>query len=72
MILNEIFDNKFNAYENPANDQSVPKLSDVRKVKLTLAQINKLRQLSDVRRFEQEKRLTQIQQQYGAVPTGGM
>ena len=72
MILNEIFDNKFNAHENPANDQSVPKLSDVRKVKLTLAQINKLRQLSDVRRFEQEKRLTQIRLQYGAVPTGGM
>lgn len=71
MILNEIF-NSNDAYENPADDQSVPKLSDVRKVKLTLAQINKLRMLSDVRKFEQEKRLKQIQQQYGAASTQGM
>jgi len=72
MILNEIFNDNMDAYEDPATDQEVPKLNDLRKVKLTLGQIHKLRLLSDVRKFEQERRLKQIQRQYGSVtePTG--
>ena len=39
-------------YMNPADDNEVPKLNDLRKTKLTLGQINRLRLIRDVRNFE--------------------
>jgi hypothetical protein len=68
MILNEILDNVSTAYDDPSQDHSRPALKDLRKTKLTLRQIQKLRMVSDVRRFEQEKRLTTIKKQYGVQP----
>lgn len=69
MILVEIFDNELlDTRQDPSEDQSVPKLKDVRKTKLTLADIHKLRMMSDVRRFEKESALKDIQRQYGAKP----
>lgn len=70
MILNELLDNVGTAYEDPSHDNSRPTLKDLRKTKLTLKQINKLRMMSDVRRFEQQKRLKDIQRQYGQAPQG--
>jgi len=70
MILGELFDPNREAADDPADDQSIPTLNDVRKVKLTLGMINKLRLMHDVRKFELELRLTQIQQQYAAPATG--
>jgi hypothetical protein len=69
MLLTEIYDNAAPGYTDPGQDNSIPKLSDVRKTRLTLAQINSLRVMNDVRKFEQEKRVTEIQRQYGATPS---
>ncbi len=70
MILFEIFDNEtLDSTQNPSDDQSIPKLKDVRKTKLTLADIDKLRLISDIRAFEKENRLKDIQRQYG-TPAG--
>ena len=55
-------------YNDQQQDQSIPKLNDVRKTRLTLSQINSLRMMNDVRRFEEETRLTDIQRQYGSKP----
>jgi hypothetical protein len=68
MLLTEIYTGAVPGYNEPQQDQSIPKLSDVRKTRLTLSQINSLRLMNDVRRFEEEQRLTDIQRQYGAKP----
>jgi hypothetical protein len=64
MLLNEIYDTPKQGYTDSSQDQSVTKLSDVRKTRLTLAQLNSLRQMNDVRKFEEEQRLTDIQRQF--------
>lgn len=71
MLLTEIYENSKPGYEDPSHDNSVFKLSDVRKTRLTLTQINALRQMNDVRKFEEEQRLTDIQRQF-APPTQTM
>jgi hypothetical protein len=52
-------------YMNPAQDNEVPKLNDLRKVKLTLGQINRLRLIRDVRNFELKNNLENVRRQYG-------
>lgn len=78
MLLNEMFgssqieDKLKSGYIDPKQDQSPMKLSDLRKTKLTLLQINRLRMMNDVRKFEQESRIKDIQKQYkapAAAPT---
>jgi hypothetical protein len=64
MLLTEIYDTPKQGYTDSSQDQSVVKLSDVRKTRLTLAQLNSLRQMNDVRKFEEEQRLTDIQRQF--------
>ena len=61
-------------YTSPEDDNSITRLSDLRKTKLTLGQINRLRKIEDVRRFEQQENLENIQRQYGkpAESAGGM
>jgi prephenate dehydrogenase len=64
MILTELFEPNPEAYQDIAQDNSQPKLGDLRKTKLTLRQINKLRRLNDVRAFEFKERLKKVQRQY--------
>lgn len=55
-------------YVDPANDNEVPQLNDLRKTKLTLGQINRLRLVRDVRNFELKNNLEKIKKQYGRPP----
>jgi hypothetical protein len=64
MILNELYQRAPEAYQDVAQDNSQPRLHDLRKTKLTLRQINKLRRLNDVRQYEFKEKLKLIQQQY--------
>ena len=51
--------------QNDKEDNSVTKLSDIRKSsRLTLAHLNRLRVAHDVRKFEHEKKLKSVTQQY--------
>jgi hypothetical protein len=54
--------------ENPIQDQqqdnSVAKMSDTRKTRLTLEQINKLRMLSDSKLAEYHEKISSIKKQY--------
>jgi len=68
MYIFELFDQLPNGYGDEADDKSVMTLSDVRKTRLSLAQINKLRVLNDIRKLEKEKKQDTVQQQYGAPP----
>ena len=71
MILNELYQRAPEAYQDVAQDNSQPRLHDLRKTKLTLRQINKLRRLNDVRQYEFKEKLKKIQRQYAppAQPT---
>ena len=64
MILLELYHRDKEEYQDVSQDNSQPKLGDLRKTKLTLRQINKLRQLNDVRSFEFKQRLKRVKQQY--------
>ena len=64
MILNELYQRDPEAYQDVSQDNTQPKLGDLRKTKLTLRQLNKLRRLNDVRAYEFKEKLSRIQQQY--------
>jgi len=64
MILNELYERSPEAYQDIAQDNTQPRLGDLRKTKLTLRQINKLRQLNDVRAYEFQEYLKRVQTQY--------
>lgn len=68
MNLFEMWEHSVPGFQDLEDDNSVPKLGDLRKTKLTLRQINKLRRLNDVRTYEYKEKLKQIKKQY-AVPT---
>ena len=64
MILNELYQREPEGYQDVAQDNSQPTLGSLRKTRLTLRQIRKLRQMSDVRSFEYKEKLKLIRQHY--------
>jgi len=64
MNLFEFFEAPKEGYQNVEDDNSQPRLHDLRKTKLTLKQINKLRQLNDVRSYEYQENLKRVKKQY--------
>jgi hypothetical protein len=64
MILNELYSRSPEAYQDVGQDNSQPKLGDLRKTRLTLRQLNKLRQMQDVRTYEYKEKLKDIRKQY--------
>lgn len=64
MNLYEFFEPAKEGYQDVADDNSQPQLGDLRKTKLTLKQINKLRQLNDVRAYEYKEKVKQVKKQY--------
>ena len=65
MILQELY-NKYPGYQDENDDQSKPSLGDLRKTKLTLKQLNKLRRMDDIRKYEKELSLVKVQKMYGS------
>jgi len=68
MILNEIYEKSPAAYQDLSQDNSQLKLGDMRKTRLTLRQLNKLRQMQDVRGYEYKEKLKLVRQQYAPPP----
>jgi hypothetical protein len=68
MNLFEIYSQEPGAYQDLNQDNSQPTLSDTRKTRLTLRQLNKLRQLNDIRSVEYKEKLKLIKQQYAPPP----
>lgn len=58
-------------YSSEEDDQTVLKLSDIRKTRLTLGQLNKLRMLNDIRKLEHEQSISKLAKQYKPSPEGG-
>jgi hypothetical protein len=68
MILNELYDKSPGAYQDLSADNSQTTLNSLRKTRLTLRQINKLRQMNSVREFEFKEKLKDIRKQYAPAP----
>ena len=64
MLLTEFFKKEPSAYQDLSQDNSQPQLSDLRKTRLTLRQLNKLRKMNDIRALEFKDKLKLIRQQY--------
>ena len=64
MIVTELFAPAKPGYESPSQDNTPLKLSDLRKTRLTLADLSRLRMANDVRKVEHEKKLEKVSKQY--------
>ena len=68
MNLLEVFEDLPKGYRDEKEDNTPLKLSDLRKTKLTLKQINRLRIMNDIRKLEHEQKIEAVQTQYKAPP----
>jgi hypothetical protein len=75
MFITELYNLKSaEGFRTEKDDSSVQKLSDIRKSRLTLAQIKRLRIMNDLRKFEHQKEIEDVAKQYrpaadpGAMP----
>ena len=64
MILTELYQKSPDQYQDLSQDNTQPKLGDLRKTKLTLRQINKLRRMNDVRAYEFKEKLKKVKTMY--------
>jgi hypothetical protein len=74
MYIAELYEPAKAGYQSEKDDQTVMKLSDLRKTRLTLADLNRLRMAHDVRKVEHEDKLEKVAKQYklpAAAPMGG-
>jgi len=68
MLLNEFFHKEPNAYQDLSQDNSQTQKGDLRKSRLTLRQLNKLRKMNDVRKYEFKEKLKLVRKQYAPPP----
>ena len=68
MILNEMYERSPEGYQDLSQDNSQPQLDNLRKTRLTLRQLNKLRQMQDVSSFEDKEKLKSVKKQYAPPP----
>ena len=66
MYITELYDQIPELYHSEKDDNSVMKLKDLRKTRLTLGHLNKLRMANDIRKFEKEEEVKGLQDQYKA------
>jgi hypothetical protein len=74
MNVFELFDPAPAGSRTEKDDNTVMKLSDLRKTRLSLEQINRMRIMNDVRKLEHEEKLKKVNKQYktaGADAGGG-
>jgi len=70
----EILEPTPGGYRSEKEDNTSIKLSDTRKLRLTLDRLNKLRKMNDTRKLEHELKLEKLSGQYkpAAAAPGGM
>ena len=75
MVLVEFFQDVPTGYGKESDDNTTLQKSDTRKTRLTLSDLNKIRMVNDVRKYEKEQELKDVTKQYvapaadAAVPT---
>ena len=72
MILNELYSRSPENYQDLSQDNSQPRIDQLRKTRLTLRQINKLRVMNDERDKEFKAKLKYVRMQYAPPPEPAM
>lgn len=73
MQVLEMFNPTPDGYRTEKDDNSVMKLDDTRKTRLTLDRLNRLRIMNDTRKLEHEKKLDKVSVQYKPpTPAAGL
>ena len=68
MLVNEMFGEYKSGYQDLSKDKSQNKIEDLRKTKLTLAQINQLRKMNDQRAVEFKEQMEKVKIMSAAPP----
>lgn len=71
-MLNELFESRNDSMYDPEDDQTVYKLTDTRKPKLTLKVLNNLRKYREFKTNEMDKRASVVAIVYAPAPDAGM
>jgi hypothetical protein len=71
MNLMELLEPTPSGYRSEKEDNTSIKLSDTRKLRLTLDRINKLRKMNDTRKLEHELKLEKLSTQYKPPAAAG-
>lgn len=71
MFILELFDKEESGRFMGTKDNSIFKMKDVRKTRLSLEHLNTIRMANDVRKFEQEAKAKDVAIQYAVAPEGG-
>jgi len=71
MKLLEMYERQPEGYQEIGDDNTRPKLGQLRKTKLTLRQLNKLRKMQEVREYEKNAKLAKVRKQYAPAPEPG-
>jgi hypothetical protein len=72
MQLLELYNQIPDGYRSEKDDNSVIKIKDTRKTRLTLDRLNKLRIMNDTRKLEHEKKLETVATQYKPAAAAGV
>jgi hypothetical protein len=68
MILTELYQKVPQGFQELEQDNSQITAKDLRKTRLTLFQLNKLRQMNDLRQYERKEKIKKIKAQYSPAP----
>lgn len=71
MLLIEFGKDLPTGYGTESDDGSTLDIMDTRKTRLTLAQINRIRMINDVRKFEKEQEIESVSKQYSPPAEAG-
>jgi len=66
MFITEFFKQDPAGRRTEKDDNSTLRIADLRKTRLTLGQLNRLRMMNDVRKFEHDQKLEDLKKQYAA------
>lgn len=68
MILKELYQRSPSAYQDTSQDNTQPRIGELRKTRLTLAQLNKIRRMNDLRQYEFEQKVKKVKKMYSPPP----
>jgi len=71
MFILDIFEDSDLAVDQQ-RDNSIKKMGELRKSRLTLAQIKRLRMMNDLKKYEQQKKVKGLSQQYRPAAAAGV
>jgi len=70
MFIIDLFETELSGYRDARQDNSVIKSGDLRKSRLTLSQIKRLRQMNDIKKYENQQKVKDVAKQYRPAAVG--